>query len=82
MKIFSKFFGSDKHKFTALKEKNTSNRRKSSSRSYRGPPHLPRDDFLFGNAVSTSTRRHRRKHRVGLTFFDICCNNYLFHKTS
>lgn len=66
MKILSKLFrgSDDKRNVSSSKLYNNSYVKKIKTKSYSGSLHLPRDDFLFGDNVSTSTRRRRRKHRV------------------
>lgn len=68
MKIFRKIFRT-RAKRTAGKKKltgsrNSSKRRIHATKTYGGPPHLPRDDFLFGGAGGGSSSKNRRRHRV------------------
>lgn len=59
MKILRKIFRSKKKRHAVNKR----SRKSSSKKRISHDAHLLRDDFLFG--YSNSSRRHRRKHKVG-----------------
>lgn len=59
MKILSKLFG--KKNSVRTKSKNIT---KTKYKKHSNGTVVPKDEFMFGDNCSTSTRRHRRKRRV------------------